>query len=45
MQLGAAFDSNSYAASYAKNFTKKPIVAVGVILDNGKLPILEPMPL
>lgn len=45
MQLGAAFDSKSYAANYAKNFTKKPIVAVGVILDNGNLPILEPMPL
>jgi len=45
MQLGAAFDVNSYAANYAKNFTKKPIIAVGVILDNGRLPILEPMPL
>ena len=45
MQLGAAFDSSTYAAAYAKNFTKKPIVAVGVILDNGNLPILEPMPL
>lgn len=45
MQLGAAFDSKSYAANYAKNFTKKPIVAVGVILDNGNLPILEPMSL
>ena len=43
MQLGAAFDSDSYAANYAKNFTKKPIVSVGVILDNGNLPILEPM--
>lgn len=45
MQLGAAFDANSYAANYAKNFTKKPIIAVGVILDNGRLPILEPMSL
>ncbi len=45
MQLGAAFDSSSYAANYAKNFTKKPIISVGVILDNGRLPILEPMPL
>ena len=45
MQLGAAFDVNSYAANYAKNFTKKPIVAVGVILDSGRLPILEPMSL
>lgn len=45
MQLGAAFDSKSYASNYAKNFTKKPIVAVGVILDNGNLPILEPMSL
>jgi hypothetical protein len=45
MQLGAAFDSKSYAANYAKNFTKKPVVSVGVILENGRLPILEPMPL
>ena len=45
MQLGSAFNVNSYAANYAKNFTKKPIIAVGVILDNGNLPILEPMPL
>ena len=43
MQLGSAFNVNSYAANYAKNFTKKPIIAVGVILDNGRLPILEPM--
>ena len=45
MQLGSAFNVNSYAANYAKNFTKKPIISVGVILDNGNLPILEPMPL
>ena len=45
MQLGAAFNSKSYAANYAKNFTKKPVVSVGVILENGRLPILEPMPL
>ena len=45
MQLGAAFDVNSYAANYAKNFTKKPIISVGIILDNGRLPILEPMEL
>ena len=45
MQLGAAFDVNSYAANYAKNCTKKPIIAVGVILDSGRLPILEPMSL
>tara|TARA_R100000655_G_C3000062_1_gene194253 strand:+ start:7235 stop:7969 length:735 start_codon:yes stop_codon:yes gene_type:complete len=43
MQLGAAFNVNSYAAAYAKNFTKKPIISVGVILENGTLPILEPM--
>ena len=45
LQLGSAFNVTSYAANYAKNFTKKPIIAVGVILENGNLPILEPMPL
>ena len=45
LQLGAAFDSTTYAANYAKNFTKKPIVAVGLILDNGRIPLIEPMPL
>ena len=45
MQLPAAFNVTSYAANYAKNFTKKPIISVGVILENGNLPILEPMPL
>jgi len=45
MQLPAAFNVKSYAANYAKNFTKKPIISVGVILENGNLPILEPMPL
>tara|TARA_R100000655_G_scaffold81041_1_gene120438 strand:- start:2748 stop:3482 length:735 start_codon:yes stop_codon:yes gene_type:complete len=43
MQLGSAFNVSSYAANYAKNFTKKPIIAVGIILENGRLPILEPM--
>jgi hypothetical protein len=45
LQLGSAFNVNTYAANYAKNFTKKPIIAVGVILDSGNLPIIEPMPL
>ena len=45
LQLGSAFNVNSYAANYAKNFTKKPIISVGVILDSGRLPIIEPMPL
>ena len=36
MQLPAAFNVTSYAANYAKNFTKKPIISVGVILGKWK---------
>jgi predicted phosphodiesterase len=43
MQIGCGVDDKSYAMAYAKNFTKKYIISVGVVLDNGRLPILEPM--
>jgi predicted phosphodiesterase len=45
MQVGCGVDDRSYAMAYARHFTKKYIVSCGVILDNGKLPIIEPMEL
>lgn len=44
MQVGTGIDRSSYAFAYAKNF-KKQIVSCGVVLENGKLPILIPMEL
>ena len=42
MQVGCGIDKDSFAMAYAKNFGK-PAIACGVILENGTLPILEPM--
>jgi hypothetical protein len=44
MQVGCGVtDSNVYALAYAKNFTKRSIIACGVVLDNGTLPMTLPM--
>jgi len=43
MFVGCGINSTKYAFAYAKNFVKKPILGCGVVLDNGRLPILEPM--
>ena len=46
MQVGCGVtDSNQYAMAYAKNFTKRSIIACGVVLNNGTLPITYPMDL
>jgi predicted phosphodiesterase len=45
MQVGCGVDDRSYAMAYARHFTKKYIVSCGVVLDNGRLPIIEPMEL
>ena len=45
MQVGCGVNDKAYAMAYAKNFTKKYIVSCGVVLNNGTLPILEPMSL
>ena len=45
MQVGCGVDDRSYAMAYARHFTKKYIVSCGVVLDNGRLPIVEPMEL
>ena len=44
VQTGCGIDKDSYAMAYGKNFPK-PAIACSVILDDGTLPILEPMKL
>jgi metallophosphoesterase superfamily enzyme len=39
MQVGCGIDRKAYAMAYAKGF-KKPVISCGVVLDNGKLPIV-----
>jgi len=43
MFVGCGIDPNKYAFGYAKNHVKRPILGCGVVLDDGRLPILEPM--
>lgn len=43
MQVGCGIDDESYALAYAKYNTKKSIISCAVVLDDGELPILEPM--
>ena len=43
MQVGCGVDDKSYAMAYAKHFTKKYVISAAVVLDNGTLPIIEPM--
>ena len=44
-QVPCGIDYESFAYGYSKFHTAKPILGVGVVLDDGRLPILEPMPL
>jgi len=44
MQLGAGLDKDSYAAAYGRHFSK-PHINCGVVLEGGRLPILEYMEL
>lgn len=43
MQIGCGIDDNAYALAYAKHNIKKSILSCGVVLENGHLPIIEPM--
>ena len=45
MQVPVGIHYNSWAYSYAKFHTAKPIIGCSVVLDNGKLPIICPMEL
>jgi hypothetical protein len=44
MNVGCGIDHKSYAMAYAYDFPK-PVISCGVVLNNGKLPIVEPMEL
>jgi len=43
MQVGCGVDDESFGMAYAKFNTKKSIISCGVVLENGQLPIIEPM--
>ena len=45
MNVGCGIDATKYAFEYAKHNSKKQIIGCGVVLDNGRLPILVPMEL
>ena len=45
MQVGCGVDDKAYSMAYAKNNIKKSIISCGVVLDNGRLPIIIPMDL
>lgn len=44
MQVGCGVDQSSYAMAYGKYFPR-PALGCGVVLENGTLPIIEPMKL
>lgn len=41
LQVGCGLDRKAYAFEYAKDMPKKPIISSGVILERGRLPIIE----
>ena len=41
MNVGCGIDRELYAFEYGKFMTKKPIIGSGLVLDNGRLPIIE----
>jgi len=45
MMVACGVDDKQYAMAYAKNFPAKYIVACGVVLEKGSIPINLPMPL
>ena len=45
MQVGCGIDDKAYAFNYAKENLKKSIISCGVVVENGRMPILELMKL
>ena len=45
VQVGCGIDKDAYAMAYGKPFAKKPVISAAVVLDNGRLPIVELMSL
>ena len=42
LQIGCGIDRKAYAMAYGKHF-KKPQINVGVVFENGRYPVIEPM--
>ena len=42
MQVGTGIDNDAYAFAYGKDYPN-PVLSCGVVLDNGKTPIIVPM--
>ena len=42
MQIGSGVDRKAYAMAYGRHF-KKPQINVGIVMDNGRYGIIEPM--
>jgi hypothetical protein len=45
LQVGCGVSRKAYAFDYGKDCTKKPIIGSGLVLENGRLPMLELMDL
>ena len=45
MNPGSGIDRHNLAFAYGKDYQNKPFIGCGVILNKGKLPIIEPMEL
>lgn len=45
MQVGCGVNHSKYAFEYSRTVPSKPIISCGVVLNSGKLPIIELMPL
>lgn len=43
MNVGCGIDDTAYAFEYAKPFAKKSVISCGIVLENGKLPIVKLM--
>lgn len=45
LNVGCGIDNAAYSFAYNKPFSKKPVISAGLILENGRLPIVELMSL
>lgn len=45
MQVGCGVDEDAYAFAYAEDPMERWVISCGVVLENGQLPIVEPMKL
>lgn len=45
LQLGCGIDRKAYAFEYGKDMPKKPVISSGLVLENGRLPLIELMKL